>query len=110
MAQGEPSVVERTSPSGVAIPGENSDDDVPWLIKHSVGTQNELDQEVDVGSSDGDESMAENAYEAANAAQAAGRSEIVTGFVAAVLEQFRLKPGEAEELEAARKLKKKKNH
>jgi len=105
VGEGELSVAELTSKSGVAIPGENSDDDVPWRIKHSVGTQNELDQEVDAGSSDGDESVAERAYEAANAKQAKEHSEIVTGVVASVLEKFRLKPGEAEEIEAARKLK-----
>jgi hypothetical protein len=94
--------------AGVTVPAD-SDDDLPWKIRRGTGQRRELDEEEDVGTSDGDEDVAAERFSVLTKADDEQRRAVTQGIVASVMSSFKLTKEESEaQCKAAADSKKKK--
>jgi hypothetical protein len=91
---------------GVLVPTDNEDQ--PWLLERREGTRQEADKEHDVGSSDGDEDVADAVFNNLGKQRVAEYAKQAAGALASILAECELDDEERKKQAAKRKLTKKK--
>ena len=89
---------------GVAVPGDNADQ--PFKLRRQTIQSHQIEKEEDVGSSDGDQEVAEAKFKSACDLQDTKYQSMVQGAYASVLAECALEPGVV--AEKTKKIKKKK--